>query len=74
MGVVVRLFIDTQEQISGPPLCLIEVHEETDIRPYSVIYRPVGSTKELVTKLSPHNFSVIVGTQFCDQLLCGDTS
>jgi hypothetical protein len=37
---------------------LIKVHEDTDISPYSVIYRPIGSTMQLVTKLSSPNFAV----------------
>ncbi len=35
---------------------LIQDHEETDNSQHSVIYRPVGSTMQLVTKLSPPNF------------------
>ena len=35
---------------------LIKAHEETDISPRSVIYRPVGSTMQLVTKLSSPQF------------------
>ncbi len=32
---------------------LIKTHEEADLGPLSVIYRPVGSTMQLVTKLTP---------------------
>ena len=39
MSVVVRLFIDTQEQVSAPPLCPVKDHEETDFSPRIVINR-----------------------------------
>jgi hypothetical protein len=55
---VVRLFIDTQNRLVTLNSVLIKSHEETDISPHSVIYRPVGSTIQLVTKLSPPNFTV----------------
>ena len=45
---------------------LIKAHEETDISPYSVIYRPVGSTMQLVTKLSSPNFAVIQGHRYLE--------
>jgi hypothetical protein len=54
--VVVRLFIDTQNRLVTLHSTLIKTHEETDISPCSVIYRPVGSTRQLVTKLSPPIF------------------
>jgi hypothetical protein len=62
--VVVRLFIDTQNRLVALHTALIKAHEETDISPHTVIYRPVGSTMELVTKLSSPNFVVLqaIGT------------
>jgi hypothetical protein len=40
---------------------LIQTHEETDNSPLSVNYRPVGSTMQFITKLSPPNFAVLQG-------------
>jgi hypothetical protein len=48
--VVVRLFIGTQNRLVALHSALIKAHEETDLSPRSVIYRPVGSTMQLVTK------------------------
>ena len=54
---VVRLFIGTQNRLVALHSALIKAHEETDLSPRSVIYRPVGSTMQLVTKLSSPNFA-----------------
>jgi hypothetical protein len=45
MKVVVRLFIGTQNRLVALHSALIKAHEEADISPRSVIYRPVGSIK-----------------------------
>jgi hypothetical protein len=46
---------------------LIEAHEEEDISPRSVIYRPVGSTRQLVTKLIPPQvFAVLQGHRYLE--------
>ncbi len=37
----------------------------------SVIYRPVGSTKQLVTKLSPPNFVVVQGHRYLESPILG---
>ncbi len=37
--VVIRLFVDTQNRLVVLHSVLIKTHEETDIRPHSVIYR-----------------------------------
>ena len=57
--VVVRLFIGTQNRLVTLHSALIKDHEETDLSPHSVIIRPVGSTMQLVTKLSSPNFAVL---------------
>jgi hypothetical protein len=54
------------KQISVLHSVLIKAHEETDISPLSVIYRPVGSTKQLVTKLSPPNFTVFQDNRYLE--------
>jgi hypothetical protein len=43
---VVRFFIDTQNRLVSLQSVLVKAHEETDISPLSVIYRPIGSTKQ----------------------------
>jgi hypothetical protein len=48
-SVVVRLFIGTQNRLVALHSALIKAHEETDLSPCSVIYRPIGSTMQLVT-------------------------
>ena len=50
---------------------LIKTHEETDISPHSVIYRPVGSTRQLVTKLSPPNFAVLQDHRYLEIPILG---
>ncbi len=45
---------------------LIKAHEETNLSPSSVIYRPVGSTIQLVTKLSSPNFAVLQVHRYLD--------
>jgi hypothetical protein len=50
--VVVQLFIGSQNRLVVLHSTLIKAHEETDLSPHSVIYRLVGSTMQLVTKLS----------------------
>ena len=50
--VVVRLFIDTQNRLVTLHSVLIKTHEETDNSPNSVIYRPVGSTKQCFKEIS----------------------
>jgi hypothetical protein len=62
--VVVRLFIGTQNRLVAFHSALIKAHEEADISPRSVIYRPVGSTMQLVTKLSSPNFAVLQGHRY----------
>ncbi len=57
--VVVRLFIDTHNRLVDLHSALIKDHEEVDLSPRSVIYRTVGSTMQLVTKLSSPNFVVL---------------
>jgi hypothetical protein len=59
--VVVRHFICTQNRLMVLHSALIKAHEETDLSPHSVIYRPVGSTMQLVTKLSSPIFDVLQG-------------
>ncbi len=55
--VVVRVFIDTQNRLVVLHSVPIKTHEETDISgPHSVIYRPVGSTMQLVTKTESPQF------------------
>jgi hypothetical protein len=48
--VTVRFFIDTQNRLVDLHTVPFKVHEETDIRPRSVNYRPVGSTKQCLKK------------------------
>jgi hypothetical protein len=52
---------------------LIKDHEEVDIRPHSVIYRPVGSTMKLVTKLSSPNFAVLQVHRYLEPSILGVT-
>jgi hypothetical protein len=64
--VVVRLFIDTQNRLVTLHTVRTKTHEETDNNPSSVIYRPVGSTMQLVTKIEPPQFlpcSRVIGTE-----------
>ncbi len=68
--VVVRLFIDTQNRLVVLHSALIKAHEETDLSPTSVIYRPVGSTMQLVTKLSSPNFAVLQGHRYLCVCVC----
>ena len=49
---VVRLFIGTQNR-------LVVLYSALIKGPHSVFYRPVGSTMQLVTKLSSPNFAVL---------------
>ncbi len=48
--VVVRLFIGTQNRLVVLHSVLIKAHEETDISPHNIIYRPVGSTNQCFLK------------------------
>ncbi len=50
---------------------LIKAHEEADISPRSVIYRPVGSTMQLVTKLSSLNSAVLQGHRYLEPSILG---
>ena len=50
--VVVRLFIGTQNRLVTLHSVLIKAHDETDNSPHSVIYRPVGSTKQCFKEIS----------------------
>ena len=50
---------------------LIKAHEEADLSPRSVIYRPVGSTMQLVTKLSSPNFAVLQGHRYLEPSILG---
>jgi hypothetical protein len=68
---VVRLFVDTQNRLVVLHSTLIKAHEETDISPRSVIYRPVGSTMQLVTKLSSPNFVVLQGHRYMESSILG---
>jgi hypothetical protein len=70
-GVVVRLFIGTQNRLVALHSALIKVHEETDLSPRSVIYRPVGPTMQLVTKLSSPNFAVLQGHRYLEPSILG---
>jgi hypothetical protein len=54
--VVVRLFISTQNRLVTLHSALIKAHEETVNSPRSVIYRPLGSTMQLVTKTESPQF------------------
>ncbi len=62
--VLVRFFYWNSKQLVALHSALIQAHEDTDIRSRSVIYRPVGSTRQLVTKLSPPNVTVIQGHRY----------
>ncbi len=64
--VVVRLFIGTQNRSVALHSALIKTHEEVDLSPCSVIYRPVGSTMQLFTKLSSPNFAVLQVHQYLE--------
>ena len=52
---------------------LVKAHEETDLGPRSVIYRPVGSTMQLVTKLSSPNFAVLQVHRYLEPSILGVT-
>ena len=52
---------------------LIKAHEEADLGPRSVIYRPVGSTMQLVTKLSSPNFAVLQVHRYLEPSILGVT-
>jgi hypothetical protein len=52
LSLVVRFFIDTQNRLVVLHSVLVKDHEETDINPRSVIYRPIGSTKQC-SKINP---------------------
>ena len=69
--VVVRLFIGTQNRLVALHSALIKAHEEADISPHSVIYRPVGSTMQLVTKLSSPNFAVLQVHRYLEPSILG---
>ncbi len=69
--VVVRLFIDTQNRLVALHSSLIKAHEVADLSPRSVIYRPVGSTMQLVTKLSSPNFAVLQVHRYLEPLILG---
>jgi hypothetical protein len=69
--VVFQLFIDTQNRLVTLHSVLIKVHEETDISPHSVIYRPIGSTMQFVTKLSSPNFAMLQGHRYLEPSILG---
>ena len=69
--VVVRLFIGTQNRLVALHSALIKAHEEADLSPRSVIYRPVGSTMQLVTKLSSPNFAVLQVHRYLEPSILG---
>jgi hypothetical protein len=69
--VVVRLFIGTQNRLVALHSAHIKAHEEEDISPHSVIYRPVGSTMQLVTKLSSPNVDVLQGHRYLEPSILG---
>ena len=71
--VVVRLFIGTQNRLVALHSALIKAHEEAGISPRSVIYRPVGSTMQLVTKLSSPNFAVLQVHRYLEPSILGVT-
>ena len=71
--VVVRLFIGTQNRLVALHSALIKAHEEADLSPRSVIYRPVGSTMQLVTKLSSPNFAVLQVHRYLEPSILGVT-
>jgi hypothetical protein len=71
--VVVRHFIGTQNRLVVLHSALIKAHEETDLSPRSVIYRPVGSTMQLVTKLSSPNFAVLQVHRYLEPSILGVT-
>jgi hypothetical protein len=68
---VVRLFIGIQNRLVALHSVLFKAHKETDIIPCSVIYRPVGSTMQLVTKLSSPNFAVLQGHRYLEPSILG---